>query len=161
MAKVASRQFAAPRPPAIIKLIRSKMDLVPACITDFQRILHAETDKDNCSSLVSGAKQNPKGLQQQQQAQRCWMYLENKQKTSCRSLPASHLGFRNEEKAGEQQSWHSDPTSMASGPLLSLKQNSRRNSALLAGYFFSGEAVLPSPPFQAPSCWYGVLCQDT
>lgn len=157
---MASRQFAAPRPPAIIKLIRSKMDLVPACITDFQRILHAETDKDNCSSLVSGAKQNPKGLQQQQQAQRCWMYLENKQKTSCRSLPASHLGFRNEEKAGEQ-SWHSDPTSMASGPLLSLKQNSRRNSALLAGYFFSGEAVLPSPPFQAPSCWYGVLCQDT
>lgn len=54
--KVASRQFSALLPQAIIKLIRSKPDLVVACITDCQRTVSAEIDTNNCSSMVfSGA----------------------------------------------------------------------------------------------------------
>lgn len=54
--KLASRQFSALLPQAIIKLIRSKPDLVVACITGCQRTLSAEIDTNNCSSMVfSGA----------------------------------------------------------------------------------------------------------
>lgn len=54
--KVAFRQFSALPPQAIIKLIRSKPDLVVARITDCQRTLSAEIDTNNCSSIIfSGA----------------------------------------------------------------------------------------------------------
>lgn len=54
--KEASRQFSALLPQAIIKLIRSKPDLVVACNTGWQRTLSAEINTNNCSFIVfSGA----------------------------------------------------------------------------------------------------------
>ena len=98
--KVASRQFTALLPQAIIKLIRSKPDLVVACITDCQRTISAETDTNNCSSMVfSGAN---KIFMVCNSASR-HSTVGSTSKTS-ENILQSHLGFRSikAQQVGEQ-----------------------------------------------------------